>query len=174
MTRGRHVVLSVLVFIGGSLTIARAEYSITDLVDAAKRGDYHAVHKLLENETDLDARGPMGYTALRWAGIRGHWRIFAELVAAGAPVNAVGSDGGYSRIDVYDATSGQRMCRLTGHDGLFPGLAFALDGLLYSYDLQGVIRAWNIEHQREQWCFYTLAWASDNRCFHEAPENVDP
>jgi formate-dependent nitrite reductase cytochrome c552 subunit len=36
----------------------------------------------------------MGYTALHWAGIRGHWRIFAELVAAGAPVNAIGSDGG--------------------------------------------------------------------------------
>ena len=25
-----------------------------------------------------------GYTALHWAGIRGHWRIFAELIAAGA------------------------------------------------------------------------------------------
>ena len=36
----------------------------------------------------------MGYTALHWAAIRGNWRIFSELVAAGAPVNAVGSDGG--------------------------------------------------------------------------------
>jgi hypothetical protein len=74
--------------------VARAEYSVTDLVDAAKRGDYHAVHRLIDSDVDLNARGPMGYTALHWAGIRGHWRIFAELVAAGAPVDAVGSDGG--------------------------------------------------------------------------------
>jgi hypothetical protein len=84
----------VTILLAGSQTIARADYSFTDLVDAAKRGDGHAVHKLIEAGADLDARGPMGYTALHWAGIRGHWRIFAELVAAGAPVNAIGSDGG--------------------------------------------------------------------------------
>ncbi len=75
-------------------SLTEAEYSVTDLVEAAKRGDYHAVHKLIENGSDLDARGPMDFTALHWAGIRGHWRIVEELVAAGAPVNAVGSDGG--------------------------------------------------------------------------------
>jgi hypothetical protein len=84
----------VITVLGVGLTIARAEYSVTDLVDAAKRGDYHAVHKLIESEVNLDQRGPMGYTALHWAGVRAHWRIFAELVAVGAPVNAVGSDGG--------------------------------------------------------------------------------
>jgi hypothetical protein len=88
-----EAVVSIALLSGG-LTIARAEYSMTDLVDAAKRGDYHAVHKLIEDEANLDTRGPMGFTALHWAGIRGHWRIFEELVAAGAPVNAVGSDGG--------------------------------------------------------------------------------
>jgi hypothetical protein len=36
----------------------------------------------------------MGYTALHWAAIREHRRIAAELVAAGSPVDAVGSDGG--------------------------------------------------------------------------------
>jgi hypothetical protein len=94
MTRTRCALIVAVVFLANGLTIARAEYSVPDLVDAAKRGDYHAVHKLIEGETDLDARGPMGYTALHWAGIRGNWRIFAELVAAGAPVNAIGSDGG--------------------------------------------------------------------------------
>ncbi len=73
---------------------ASSDYSVTDLVDAAKRGDYHAVHRLITDETDLSTVGPMGYTALHWAAVRGNWRIFAELLGAGAPANAVGSDGG--------------------------------------------------------------------------------
>lgn len=72
-----------------------ADYFVTDIVDAAKRGDGHAVHRLLEQNAKLSkATDADGYTALHWAGIRGHWRIFAELVSAGAPVNAVGGDGG--------------------------------------------------------------------------------
>lgn len=73
---------------------AGGEYAVTDLVASAKTGDGHAVHRLIADGADLDARGPMDFTALHWAGIRGNWRIFAELVAAGAPVNATGSDGG--------------------------------------------------------------------------------
>jgi len=94
MTRSRCAVTFGVLLLAGGLTAARADYSVTDLVDAAKRGDGHAVHRLIEADVDLDTRGPMGYTALHWAGIRGNWRIFAELVAAGAPVNAIGSDGG--------------------------------------------------------------------------------
>jgi hypothetical protein len=72
-----------------------ADYSVTDLVGAARRGDPHAVHKLLELDPGaVKATDENGYTALHWAGIRGHWRIFAELLGAGAPVNAVGGDGG--------------------------------------------------------------------------------
>jgi hypothetical protein len=84
----------VIALLYGGLAVARAEYSVTDLGDAAKRGDYHAVHKLIDNGADLGARGPLGFTALHWAGIRAQWRIFGELVAAGAPVNAIGADGG--------------------------------------------------------------------------------
>jgi hypothetical protein len=74
---------------------AGAEYSVSDLVGAAKRGDYHAVHKLLEQDAAVvRATDAQGYTALHWAGIRGHWRIFRELLGAGAPVDAVGADGG--------------------------------------------------------------------------------
>ena len=72
----------------------RAEYFVTDLVDAAKRNDGHAVHRLIEAEADLAVTDSSGYTALHWAAVRGNWRIFQELVAAGAPVNAVGGDGG--------------------------------------------------------------------------------
>ncbi len=71
-----------------------ADLQTGDLVASAKLGDGHAVHRLIEQETDLGVRGRMGYTALHWAGVRGNWRIFEELIAAGAPVNAVGSDGG--------------------------------------------------------------------------------
>jgi len=74
---------------------ASAEYFITDLVDAARRGDYHAVHRLIaEAPEKVDDTDASGYTALHWAGIGGDWRSFAELVAAGAPINAVGGDGG--------------------------------------------------------------------------------
>ena len=87
------LVAAVLLFAIGAPS--HAEYFLTDIADAAKRGDYHAVHRLVEDSPDLiGATDAAGYTALHWAGIRGHWRIFSELVAAGAPVNAVGGDGG--------------------------------------------------------------------------------
>ena len=92
MSQRFFVVLAFLVSLAAIPTFA--DYSVTDLVAAAKRGDTHAVHYLVANGADLDARDPMGYTALHWAGIRGHWTIFSELVTAGATVNATGSDGG--------------------------------------------------------------------------------
>lgn len=92
-TSGGSVLLGAALIVS-AVSPARAEYSVTDLVDAAKRGDTHAVHRLVSDGADLDVKGPMGYTALHWAGIRGNWVIFAELIAAGAPVNAVGGDGG--------------------------------------------------------------------------------
>jgi hypothetical protein len=81
-----------LVLVGG----AAAEYAKTDIVAAAKSGDYHAVHKLLEldPEAAIAATDARGFTAFHWAGIRAHWRIFDELLAAGASPNAVGADGG--------------------------------------------------------------------------------
>jgi hypothetical protein len=75
--------------------VVSAEYSVTDIVDAAKRGDGHAVHQLIQLDPDqVTIRDDDGYTALHWAAIRGQWAIVAELVAAAAPVNAVGADGG--------------------------------------------------------------------------------
>jgi len=73
----------------------QAEYAVTDLVGAAKRGDNHAVHRLLETSPDtVGDTDEAGFTALHWAGIRAHWRVFGELLAADAPPNAVGGDGG--------------------------------------------------------------------------------
>jgi WD40 repeat protein len=82
--------------------------------------------------------------------------------------------GGHWLVNVFAGTSGQRICELRGHKAPITQLAFGPDGLLYSTDMRGVIRAWNIEHQREQWCFSTLAWASNNRIFHNYPEQLDP
>jgi hypothetical protein len=94
MSFSRSVLSLAACIVAGWMTLADAEHSAGDLVEAAHRGDGHAVHRLVEAGVDLDARDPMGYTALHWAGIRGHWRIFAELIAAGAPVDAIGGDGG--------------------------------------------------------------------------------
>jgi ankyrin repeat protein len=94
MKRSRSAFAAVLALGFAVVPSVLAEYSVTDLVDAAKRGDYHAAHFLIEGGTDLEATGPMGSTALRWAAIRGHWRILSELVAAGAAANAISWDGG--------------------------------------------------------------------------------
>ena len=90
----RKLFVVVVWFVWCAAPPASADYSITDLVAAAKGGDTHAVHHLVAGGAELDVRDPMGYTALHWAGIRGHWTVFSELLAAGAPVNAVGGDGG--------------------------------------------------------------------------------
>jgi hypothetical protein len=94
MARKRGLLIFSAALIGCAALTASADYSVTDVVGAAKRGDGHAVHRLIGAGADLDVRGPMGYTALHWAAIRAHWAIFTELVGAGASVNAVGSDGG--------------------------------------------------------------------------------
>jgi hypothetical protein len=74
---------------------SRAAYFVTDIVYAARRGDGHAVHKLLELDSDaVNATDEAGNTALHWAAVRGSWRIFSELLGEGADVNAVGGDGG--------------------------------------------------------------------------------
>jgi Ankyrin repeats (3 copies)/Cytochrome c554 and c-prime/Ankyrin repeat len=85
--------IGTLLLLGSALGFA--DYFVTDIVDAAKRGDYHAVHRLIEDSPEvIGATDEDGYTALHWAGIRGHWRIFTELIAAGAPVDVAGGDGG--------------------------------------------------------------------------------
>ena len=76
-----------------SVVLAEAGYPVTDVVDAAKRGDVHAVHRLVADTPETVAsRDEGGYTALHWAAIRAQWRIFSELLAAGAPMLLVVSE----------------------------------------------------------------------------------
>lgn len=77
-----------------SSAVSTAQDPFADIVGAARRGDGHAVHKILERDpAAIRSVDDGGATALHWAAIRGHWRIVAELVAAGAPVSAVADDG---------------------------------------------------------------------------------
>jgi hypothetical protein len=65
------------------------------IIDAAKQGRIHKVQTLVAGDPgtvfEVDASG---YTALRWAGIRGHRDILLFLARAGADPNTVGADGG--------------------------------------------------------------------------------
>ena len=64
-------------------------------VAAAKRGDENAVRKALDEDSTLaQATDVQGMTALDWTATREHWHIFRQLLAKGAPVSRVGSDGG--------------------------------------------------------------------------------
>ncbi len=66
-----------------------------DVFAAAKRGDLFAVHHYLRKDPEnVRATDAAGFTLLHWAGIRGHWEVFAALAEAGAPVDAAGGDGG--------------------------------------------------------------------------------
>lgn len=65
------------------------------IVDAAKRGDDHAVRKILEKDSTLAReKDILGYTPLDWAAVRGHWIVFRLLLDAGAPVDNIAGDGG--------------------------------------------------------------------------------
>jgi hypothetical protein len=87
--------ICALALVAASIGQTQAAASTNDIVSAAARGDTQAVRVLLETEPEVvESTDASGYTALHWAGIRGHWRIFAQLVEAGAPVDAVGADGG--------------------------------------------------------------------------------
>ena len=51
-SQGVVIVLAVLVL--AATSAVQAEYAVRDLVGAAKSGDYHAVHFLIEEDVDLN------------------------------------------------------------------------------------------------------------------------
>lgn len=64
-------------------------------IDAAKQGRLDEVEALVAAEPGaVHEADALGYTALRWAGIRGHGDIAVFLARAGADPNTVGADGG--------------------------------------------------------------------------------
>jgi hypothetical protein len=88
-------------------------------VEAAQRGDENAVRKALEGDPGLArATDAMGMTALDWAATREHWHIFRMLIAAGAPVDRVGFDGGTvsHRVAHFDRPDIMRLLLDAGAD----------------------------------------------------------
>lgn len=77
------------------LLVPQPSLTAQELVRAAKAGRLDRVQALLAAESGrIDTPDEAGYTALRWAGIRGHGEIARFLVGAGADPNSVGAEGG--------------------------------------------------------------------------------
>jgi WD40 repeat protein len=76
-----------------------------------------------------------------------------------------GSKHGVGRILLMDALDGRVKYRLHGHDATISTLTFKSGNLLYSGDIWGHIRCWNIEQQCEQSHFSTLEWGISNSLF---------
>lgn len=65
------------------------------IVQAAKQGRLDRVEALVAADPEaVRTTDPSGYTALRWAGIRGHTEVLLFLARAGSDPNTVGADGG--------------------------------------------------------------------------------
>jgi hypothetical protein len=65
----------------------------TALREAARRGDAPALHRLLAEKLDIDARDANGRTALMLAVLKGHSEAVDTLLAAGANPNATDASG---------------------------------------------------------------------------------
>ena len=83
MTLGRQrlITLSLLVLLIG------AGGGEVPIVDAAKNGDRDALHSLLEEGADVNARAGDGSSALLWASYRDDLESADLLIGAGADVN---------------------------------------------------------------------------------------
>jgi WD40 repeat protein len=123
-----------------------------------------------------------GLCVYRFADGEELWRDTRSASSAWRPI-AYSLDGGFlattasncgARIIVFDAAGGQVARELGGHDAPITGLAFARDGRLYSSDVKGVIRSWDVAQQRELWDFYLLERVSINRSFLEDPGTSVP
>jgi hypothetical protein len=83
-----------------SSPLSRAQLSragAQGIIEAAMQGRLDRVRAMVAADPGgLDEPDPSGYTALRWAGIRGHRPVLLFLAAAGADPNSVGADGGTS------------------------------------------------------------------------------
>lgn len=68
-----------------------------EIIEAAKAGRIDLARELASADPDLlQAEDESGYTALRWAAIRGHGELARFLAEAGSDPNNVGADGGTS------------------------------------------------------------------------------
>lgn len=64
-----------------------------ELEEAVKSNDIAKVRRLIDNGTDLSARGVLGRTALHYAAVFGYLTIIEALVTAGAKIDLQDNDG---------------------------------------------------------------------------------
>jgi ankyrin repeat protein len=87
----RRITPSLLVLL--LLTGARANAAVTDVADAAMRGDRDAVREALVRKADVNATQIDGSTALHWAVERDDLAMAEQLIRAGARVTARTREG---------------------------------------------------------------------------------
>ena len=88
----RLLLLTLFVFVH-QVIMASGE----EIVEAAKRGDLHAVKAILADDpSKLNALDEEKYTPLHWACMRAHWDVAEYLIEQGADLNIQGGDGGTS------------------------------------------------------------------------------
>jgi len=86
---------SVALLLGAHCFFLPAPGGAQRIIDAAKQGRLDRVEALVAEAPEaIHETDASGYTALRWAGIRGHRDVLLFLVRAGADPNTVGADGG--------------------------------------------------------------------------------
>ena len=78
-----------------------------------------------------------------------------------------GGHAGADTITLYDALSGRMIGKLSGHEAPITGLTLSPDGLLYSVDSRGNVRAWDLEQRCERWRFSMLDWCDQHDLFQE-------
>lgn len=86
---------SIALLLGGLSLWTPGPAGSQEIISAAKQGRLDRVEALVAADpTAIHQADASGYTALRWAGIRGHREILVFLARAGADPNTVGADGG--------------------------------------------------------------------------------
>ncbi len=85
---------------------AMKEAEDLSLIRAVKKGDLAEVEKLISEQVNLEKTDDAGATALIWAALKGHIKITACLLNAGANIHAQKKDGNTAKSCVEKLTSG--------------------------------------------------------------------
>ncbi|MGB5552954.1 MAG: ankyrin repeat domain-containing protein, partial [Thermoanaerobaculia bacterium] len=89
-----------------------------EIIEAAKAGRIDLVRALTSADPDLlQVEDESGYTALRWAAIRGNGNVARFLVEAGSDPNSIGADGGTSLHGAAHHDDAQMMAALLAAGG---------------------------------------------------------
>ena len=93
----RTLAVQVVVLVLAAAGHAAAAGADLRLIQAVRRGDVPAVHQLIRQKVDVNARQPDGATALHWAADAEDAKMTSLLLAAGAEV-AVANDYGVTPL----------------------------------------------------------------------------